>query len=123
MENELQDNPQAYHRAYVRDLLVSLVFGKTVPLGRKCLLPHPTRPTGSAGASPYEDLLESWSELYRLVRLLDSTLYPSAAPTIDIISSERYQSIVDDFPGLFASWRARFERITGSATFAKYIDI
>lgn len=122
-ETDPRDDAQAARRAHVRDLLVSLVFGKTVPLGRKCLLPHPIRPSGAPEPDPFEALLISWSELYRLVRLIDGTLYPSAGTTAEIISSERYPSIVDDFSSLLASWRTRFESTAGSATFAKYVDV
>ncbi|KAH7045844.1 hypothetical protein B0J12DRAFT_700992 [Macrophomina phaseolina] len=50
-------------------------------------------------------------------------MYPSMEETAAIISVVRYPPIIDDFSGLLASWRMRFESIAKPSDFAKYIDI
>ncbi|KAL1630308.1 hypothetical protein SLS56_004980 [Neofusicoccum ribis] len=74
-------------------------------------------------ASQLSALLDSRTELYRLLQLVESTVYSTPRHTADIITSGRYVSIISDFSGYLAAWRSRFEHLKGPGPLRKHLEV
>ncbi|GME28813.1 Fungal Zn binuclear cluster domain containing protein [Neofusicoccum parvum] len=125
-ERQMQDGTDGPRRARVRDFLVTLVWEHSFRLGRKCVLvlpPTPPEPAQREPASQLSALLDSRTELYRLLQLVESTVYSTPRHTADIITSGRYVSIISDFSGYLAAWRSRFEHLKGPGPLRKHLEI
>ncbi|GME66038.1 Fungal Zn binuclear cluster domain containing protein [Neofusicoccum parvum] len=125
-ERQMQDGTDGPRRARVRDFLVTLVWEHSFRLGRKCVLvlpPTPPEPAQREPASQLSAFLDSRTELYRLLQLVESTVYSTPRHTADIITSGRYVSIISDFSGYLAAWRSRFEHLKGPGPLRKHLEI
>ncbi|KAF4540585.1 Fungal Zn binuclear cluster domain containing protein [Lasiodiplodia theobromae] len=125
---KLQHTPSQARHARVQEFLVSLVWERSFRLGRRCQLSHPADGSKAIANAPdgqfLNNILESRMELYRLTRLIENTLYPSARQTADLIARGNYQTAVDDFSGLLAAWKTRFDRVKASSPpLAKHLEI
>lgn len=111
--------------ARVQEFLVSLVWERSFRLGRKCQLSHPADGSKTITNAPaLNNILESRMELYRLTRLIENTLYPSPRHTADLIVRGNYHTAVDDFSGLLATWKTRFDRVKASSPpLGKHLEI
>lgn len=111
--------------ARVQEFLVSLLWERSFRLGRKCQLSHPADGSKAITNAPaLNNILESRMELYRLTRLIENTLYPSARQTADLIVRGNYHTAVDDFSGLLATWKTRFDRVKASSLpLGKHLEI
>lgn len=115
-------------RAHVRHFLVSLVWERSFRLGRTCLLSHPPGDSGlmlgPSSDHPLKDMLHCRIELYRLARLIESTLYPTVRRTHDIIVEGNYMAMINDFSALLATWKTHFEGVKASSPpLAKHLEI
>ncbi|EKG17516.1 Fungal Zn binuclear cluster domain containing protein [Macrophomina phaseolina MS6] len=124
-ESRQHDAANLRRRARIRDLLVPLVWEVSFRLGRESLLKLPK----SAGAEEYSGenvfspLLRSRTELYRLCRLIENTLYSSASATKDIIASDRHPEMVSSLAEIMHDWRNKFQRQPGPLALRKSIEI
>ncbi|EKG09433.1 Fungal Zn binuclear cluster domain containing protein [Macrophomina phaseolina MS6] len=121
-------NENHTRRARVHEFLVSLVWERSFRLSRKCMLNHPSDTPKQifvcSDAEPLDEILESRAELYRLIRLVENTIYPNPRHTADIIATGDYHSTVNDFCSLLNGWKTRFDRVKGvSPPLAKHIEI